>query len=213
MRPMASSTSAGVVADRLRDDINQGQWADGAALRQEEIAALYGVSRIPVREALNLLRDDGFVVIEPNRGAYVSTLTVAEVDEVFELRVLLETHALRAAIPHHDAKSLLRIESLQAQLEIEDSKPAWIRTDRAFHEALYAPAARPQTLAMIGKLRGRVERHGLSKLRPSSRRAGWALEHKQLIEAVRRKDVEQGITTLTNHLRETHVLVRAVVGA
>jgi DNA-binding GntR family transcriptional regulator len=212
MQSTTTSTSAVVVAGRLRDDINKGGWPDGAALRQEEIAARYGVSRIPVREALNLLRDDGLVVIEANRGAYVTKLTVAEVDEVFELRLLLETHALRVATPHHDSKSLLRIEALQAQLELEDSKPAWIRIDRAFHEALYAPAARPQTLALIGKLRGRVERHGLSKLRPSSRRAGWALEHRQLIDTVRRNDVEQGITTLTTHLRETHVLVRAAIG-
>ena len=213
MLPIAAATSAGIVADRLRDDINKGRWPDGAPLRQEEIAALYGVSRIPVREALNLLRDDGLIVIEPNRGAYITKLTVAEVDEIFELRLLLETHALAVATPHHDPKSLLIVTSLQAQLELEDSRPAWIRIDRAFHEALYAPAARPHTLAMIGKLRGRVERHGLSKLRPGSRRAAWALEHRHLIDAVRERDVERAIKTLTTHLRETHVLVRAVIGA
>ncbi|AMO99643.1 bacterial regulatory s, gntR family protein [Collimonas arenae] len=199
----SASTSAGIIAARLRDDINDGRWPDGAALRQDELATLYGVSRIPVREALNLLRDDGLVVIEPNRGAYVTRLRVADVEEIFDLRILLEADALVRAIPAHSRKTLVLIEAIQAQLELEDAKAAWIQSDRAFHEALYAPSGRPQTLALISKLRTRVERYGLSKLRPGSRREGWASEHRQLLAAVTAGDAEEAVKVLTMHLQET----------
>jgi len=206
----SASTSAAIIAARLRADINEGRWPDGAALRQDELAMLYGVSRIPVREALNLLRDDGLVVIEPNRGAYIIKLSVAEVEEIFDLRVLLESDALRRAIPAHSRKTLVLIEAMQAQLELEDVKAAWMQSDRAFHEALYAPSYRPQTLALISKLRSRVERYGLSKLRPGSRREGWAREHRQLLAAVAAGDVEGAVKVLSEHLQET---CRAVCAA
>jgi len=203
----SSFTSAAAIADRLRTDINTGRWVDGSCLRQDELASIYGVSRIPIREALNLLREDGLVVIEPNRGAYVAKLMPAEVEEIFDLRILLEADTLRRAVSKHSRRTLLRVEAIQEQLELEDSKAAWIDGDRAFHDALYAPCDRPQTLELIGKLRTRIERYGLSMLRPGSRRKGWAKEHRQLLDAVIAGDQEAAIQALTVHLMETRDIV------
>src|SRR5215510_2814010 len=98
MKSHGSQTTADSVAAALRTALHQGRWSPGTALRQEELAAEFGVSRIPVREALNKLQAEGLVVVEPNRGAFVASLSVADVHEVFDLRVLLECDALRHAI-------------------------------------------------------------------------------------------------------------------
>ena len=209
MKSNPTTTVAFALAERLRADINEGHWPPGAALRQEDLAERYGASRIPVREALNVLGADGLLTIEPNRGAYVARLTAAEVDEIFDLRVMLESAALAAALPGHTAKTVLRLESAQAELELEDTRRGWIEGDRAFHDALYGPSGRDRTLGLVRALRMQVERYGLPLLAPGTRRNEWAKEHRALIEAVRAKNKERAIEMLTRHLRETQAAVRS----
>jgi DNA-binding GntR family transcriptional regulator len=103
------STTVDTVAGALRDGLRAGRWKPGDALRQEELAAEFGVSRIPVREALGRLQAEGLLVVEPNRGAFVPVLDAGEVSEIFDLRVLLETDALRRAVPAHTPRSLRRL--------------------------------------------------------------------------------------------------------
>src|SRR5690349_4787840 len=102
----SAATTVDTVANGLRAALQAGRWRPGDALRQEELAAEFGVSRIPVREALSRLQSEGLLVVEPNRGAFVPALTPADVTEIFDLRVLLETDALRRAVPGHTARSL-----------------------------------------------------------------------------------------------------------
>ena len=87
------------VAEALRSEILEGRISPGAELQQAEIAARFGVSRIPVRDALNLLAAERLVDLRPNRTARVVSLTAAELDEIFDLRRLLETDALARALP------------------------------------------------------------------------------------------------------------------
>jgi DNA-binding GntR family transcriptional regulator len=103
----------------LRDDISSGKLAPGAVLRQAELAEQFGTSRIPVREALNSLQAEGLVQIEPNRGAFVTTLSAEELHELFDLRVLLEIDVLRRAVPMHTERSLRRLEAIQHELDGE----------------------------------------------------------------------------------------------
>src|SRR5689334_18278168 len=87
------------VREALRVAISSGDLAPGFQLRQDELAERFGTSRIPVREALRQLEAEGFVTILPNRGAVVADLSVDEVIELLEIRIALECHALRLAIP------------------------------------------------------------------------------------------------------------------
>src|SRR5690348_3004856 len=116
---MKPSTTVDTVAAALRTALHAGRWDPGTALRQEELAAEFGVSRIPIREALTRLQAEGLIVVERNRGAYVPTLTRAEVEEFFDLRVLLETDALRHAVPRHAPRSIRQLEALQRDLDDE----------------------------------------------------------------------------------------------
>ncbi|MGH7460513.1 MAG: GntR family transcriptional regulator, partial [Longimicrobiales bacterium] len=88
-----------LTAEALREKILHGDYAEGAPLRQDALAAELGVSRIPVREALRQLEVEGLVTFSPHVGAIVSTLSLDEISELFELRAVLETELLKRALP------------------------------------------------------------------------------------------------------------------
>lgn len=196
-------SSGHAILAALRTSITSGSLPPGTVLRQVELAEEFGVSRIPVREALQALQSEGLVLIEPNRGAFVASYTAEQLNEMFDLRVMLEVDALQHAIPHHTERSLRRIEALQRELDYEDQPAEWIRLDRAFHDELYGPSARARTLQLIAGLRGSVERFSIARLGPDTRRTGWNDEHQQLIAAVRTRDVAAASAILTLHLRQT----------
>jgi DNA-binding GntR family transcriptional regulator len=210
MRP---TTTADAVAAQLRIALHQGRWAPGSPLRQEDLAAEFGVSRIPVREALNKLQAEGLIVVEPNRGAFVARLSADEVREIFDLRVLLECDALRHAIPQHTPRSLRQLAALQAELDAEDDPTLWLATDAAFHEVLYAPSARVKTLEMIALLRASVTRLYRTHLTPHTRRKGWRDEHHALLKAVGAQQEARAVAALTRHLRETEAVAIAALDA
>jgi DNA-binding GntR family transcriptional regulator len=116
---------------------------------------------------------------------------------------LLETDVLADAVPLHDTASLNRVETVQAALDKASAVSDWIAGDREFHEALYAPARRPETLAMIRRLRHIVDRFYFARMKPSTRAQGWHEEHHALIRAVRRRDVASASRQLAAHLAET----------
>lgn len=200
---MKTSATVTALADHLRRDITRGRWADGAVLRQEDLAAEYAVSRIPVREALAVLQAEGLIAIETHRGARVVRLTPDDLMEIFDLRLLLEGEALRLAIPGHTPRSLNRIRHLQDDLELEAEPAGWMAGDRAFHEALYAPCERPRLLDLIRHHRLIVERYGLAALTPDSRRADWGDEHRALIDAVAAGQADTAVAHLRGHLIDT----------
>lgn len=201
--PTLSRTTSSTVLQLLRQSLDRGRWAPGAALRQEEIAAELNVSRVPVREAFFQLQAEGLVQVVPNRGVYVRQVSVAELRELFQLRRLIEGDVLFAAVPLHDATTLNRVETVQAALDKASSVADWLAGDREFHEALYAPAGRAESMAIVRRLRFLVDRYYFARLRPSTRAQGWHEEHHALLRAVRRKNPTAAVRLLTAHLNET----------
>src|SRR3954447_7631810 len=109
-------TAQDVVLASVREAILSGVLEPGARLRQEELADLFGTSRIPVREALRALEYEGLVRSEPHRGFTVTSLDADDVDEVYDLRIVLETHALRLALPLLTDEDLAELEALYADM-------------------------------------------------------------------------------------------------
>jgi DNA-binding GntR family transcriptional regulator len=92
-------TRVEAAAEELRRRILDGEFPEGFQLRQDALAAEFGISRIPIREALFQLEAEGLVIIHPHRGAIVSALSAAEVEEIYELRALLEPRLLASSAP------------------------------------------------------------------------------------------------------------------
>jgi DNA-binding GntR family transcriptional regulator len=199
---MAQTTSS-AVTQLLRQSLDRGRWASGAPLRQEEIAAELGVSRVPVREALFQLQAEGLLQMVPNKGMYVRTVSAQDLRELFRLRRLIEADVLADAVALHDAASLNRVETVQAALDKARSVADWIAGDREFHEALYAPAQRTESMAIVRRLRHQVDRYYFARLKPSTRAQGWHEEHHALIRAVRRRDAQAAVRLLQAHLAQT----------
>ncbi|MCC4245324.1 GntR family transcriptional regulator [Stappia indica] len=189
------------VADRLRERIISGELAAGQPLRQETIAEAYGVSRMPVREALRLLQAEGFVEMVRNRGASVAAIDARDLAEIHEMRVLAECLALRHAIPELTESRIDRAESIQGELETAPIE-AFGALNKRFHMTLYEACGRPRLLAHISLLHDAADRY----LRIAIRQLDYAVrsdrEHRELLAACRRRDTEAAQEILRTHIEE-----------
>lgn len=206
-------TAPEVVADFIRDAIYRNELRPGEQLQQEELAAKFGISRIPVRDALRQLQGEGLVDLYPNRGAFVSNPGMEELREVFELRILLETYALRLAVPQFSQEQMEACTSLLVQLESIGNRADWSRVDQEFHAALYAPCGQGRTLGLIENLRGVVNRYYFLYLSPDSYGAECLKEHRRILEACKVQDAGQAVAALEEHLRHSLCEVERFSGA
>jgi len=195
------STTPSMIADVLRDAIIRGLLQGGQPLRQDELSAQFGLSRIPVREALKQLEGEGLVTVIPHRGAVVSALSLGELQEICEIRIALETTALRLAIPHLDEDSLAHAGAiLQATDAATDLLEHWSSNNWHFHSTLYSPAQRPRLLAMIKQLHDHVDRYLRLHVSLLNYRARGQEEHWQILNACRQRDSALAVTLLEQHI-------------
>ncbi|HYW54265.1 MAG TPA: GntR family transcriptional regulator [Dongiaceae bacterium] len=201
MRISPKSTPT-LIADALREDIHAGRLAAGTALNQNELADRFGVSRIPVREALRQLETDGTIRYVPSRGAVVSAYTPDEIEERFEIRAELEPLALRLAIPHLTPETLRAAERELTAMRDEPDPERWGKHHAAFHRLLYEAAHRPRLLAIVESLYLSVT----SLIPPGSRREHMRAhdaEHRAILDACARGDADAAARALREHLRST----------
>lgn len=189
-----------LVAEVLREAILRGLLKGGDQLRQDEVATQLGVSRIPVREGLRQLEAEGLVKFLPRRGVLVSSLSADEVQEIYDMRIPLECTALRLALPHITEPDIRRAEEILDAIDRETDIGRWGRLNDEFHAGLYALANRPRLLALITTLRANVGRYlriyiSLLHHKPRSQQ-----EHRQILNAVRRRDVPGALEALEHHL-------------
>ena len=140
------STATERVARCLRDAIVSGGLDACQRVAQEAIAAACGTSRLPVREALHQLANEGFVVLTPNVGAQVGGFDLEDLNQVYEIRERLEPLAISRSAPFLTDADLAQMEELQRRMEgITEPDPLdiWLELDRDFHSLAFAGRARP----------------------------------------------------------------------
>jgi DNA-binding GntR family transcriptional regulator len=207
-RPRRRQPTHEMVASVLREAITTGHLQANEPLPQDEIAAQLRVSHIPVREALRQLESEGLVTYQPNRGATVSALTSEEIREIYEIRAILETSAIRRAAGGLTAEQLLHARDLLDQAEQAAAGAEWGALDVDFHEAVYALEDRPRLHEIITGLLRRVDRYWLSRGLMLKHRDQFDLEHRSLLEAMERRDGEAAAALLERHLAgAAHLLV------
>ena len=177
-------------------------FAPGARLRQEELAEIFNTSRIPVREALRALEYEGLVRSEPHRGFTVTRLDADEVEEVYDLRILLESHAVRLALPLLTDEDLDELEQLFTKVQEADTPDHGLAAREAFYTRLYSVTGRPRLVGLIIRLRQEVAR----ALRWPTIQHSPSI-HEQFFEAVRTGDAERAVVQLSGSLpagRDAH---------
>ncbi len=213
--PLLTRTLSAAIIDRLRQEILRGDHAPETQLRQDALAAAYGVSRIPVREALLQLESEGLVRIEPHRGAVVTPLSRDEVEDVFALRLMLEPRLARSSIPALTEDDLLRLEALdQAFDEAIDKGDAarWGRLNAELHLAMYARANLPRTLSVVANLLQTSERYTRLQL---ATQAAWRRaqrEHAELVALCRLRDAGGAAALIEAHVGACRRTCRASPG-
>lgn len=198
-------TVAEAVADTLRMRILSGDLGEGEQLRQEVLAAELGVSRIPLREAFRLLEGEGLITIAPHRGAVVAVRSPEEIGELFDLRVLLEPDILRHAIPRLTERDLREAGDILAgynkALAARDVE-AWGRLNTQFHLALYRPAERPRSLALVRSLLDQTDGYTRMQLLLTGGQSRAQREHTELLELCRARKTTAAAKLVEDHVRE-----------
>ncbi len=197
--PLPRGDQADQVASRLRALIISGELPAGTRLGQAELAIRFNVSRMPIREALQRLANDGFVEVVPNSGARVAPLTIDDLAELSEMRVAAETLALSRAIPNLSDAQIDLARTAQAQSEAAPAGDFGLYNAR-FHQILYEPCARPRLLDHIERLTALSERYLLTITETLDYTHRSDAEHHQLIEACQARDIDAATRCLTRHI-------------
>lgn len=179
----------------LREAILNGAFEPGERLIQEDLAERIGVSRIPVRTALMQLEVEGLVVFEPHHGATVRSVGRERVREIYTLRILLETHALRAAALTLTSESKAELVREAAALDESHEGPDFLQRRIEFYRKLYDVENHPATLEIIEQLRVSIGRHRLG-----IRMDNQGFSHQELARAVKRGQLDRAEALLQRHL-------------
>ncbi len=153
-----AETTEELLYKRIKNAIRNGLYPSGMRLIPDALAAEFGVSRMPVRQALRKLTTEGFVSSLPNRRLVVSKIDLASMKEIFEMRAVLEGLAIRLAMENRDARYKMMHENNLANMEQHiGNTDRWILLHRQFHEEIYRYCGRPMLLAQISNLLTMVE--------------------------------------------------------
>jgi len=198
-----------VVRDGLRNAILSGELLQGMQLRQDQLAEQFGTSRIPVREALRQLESEGLVRIEPNRGAIVTSLSLADVLEMLDIRIALECHALRLAIPQMVEDDFDLAAQILGSYGGDADPHSWSVMNWRFHWTLYAPCQKPRMLSMIQANCEHVNRFVRMQVSRAAGKERPQQEHYQMLDLCRQGQVEDAVTLLAAHIKQTKKFVQA----
>lgn len=211
----ARRTTPDHIAESLREAILGGTFQDGEVLSQVALAGHYGVSRVPVREALRQLHAEGLISVEAHHRVRVTGLTIERIREIFEIRTLLESHLLSQAFAGIDAALITRLEKLLAEMDTVRRHGPWLQKNREFHRALYEPSGATLTIALVEQLSSRNERylHLWSSGRGVERSSEAHAEHRAILTALRRRDLRLARAELERHIARTREQVERLAAA
>lgn len=196
----AAPTASDVILTYLRDAIADGALNEGEPIRQDEVARLFNVSKIPVREALKRLEAEGLVAFQRNKGAIVTPVSEPEIAQIFETRAILESNAIRLSVPHMTAATFAEAQALCDAFAHEANAAQWSALNWQFHSRLYLDAQRPFLVATIRAVNDRLERYLRVQLSLSGGLARADREHREILAACREGDADEAGRRLHAHI-------------
>ncbi|HEX6808492.1 MAG TPA: GntR family transcriptional regulator [Gemmatimonadaceae bacterium] len=201
--PIERLTVTAATLEAIRERILSGAYPESEPLRQDAIASELGVSRIPVREALRQLQVEGLVTFSPHRGAVVSTFSIGEIEELFELRAQIEGDLVRRAVPQMSAADFARtdeiLEAYAAAFRRRDVA-AWGDLNWQLHSTMLAAARRPLTFGIAENLHRHADRYARMQLALTHGESRASEEHRAIVAAAKRRNAERA-----SHLMSAHI--------
>ncbi|MGY1643199.1 GntR family transcriptional regulator [Geodermatophilus sp. SYSU D00703] len=201
---MTEESAGSRVARGLRDRLRTGAIPPGTVLSQSDIAAEYGVSRIPVRDALHVLSTEGLVDLAVT-GAVVTGLSIPELQELYELREAVEPVVTAIAVPNVGRAETAQMSALAERMESGEMTPGeWLEANARFHALVYERADRPRMVALTEQLRRLTDRYVYLHLDVIGDVEHLHDEHRQILAAVRRGDPREVAELTRLHLATSH---------
>ncbi|KQZ49007.1 GntR family transcriptional regulator [Rhizobium sp. Root149] len=200
MSTKIEDTLAVRISKVLAERIISGEIPAGAKLRQDHIAAEFGASHVPVREAFRRLEAQGLAASEPRRGVRVASFQLSHVKEVAEMRAALEVLALRHSAPHLTPAILNAAEEAIRAGDVSKDVRSWEEANRLFHRTILAPCGMPRLLATIDDLHAASARF-LFAAWQSNWETQTDHDHTAILSALRQGNVDGACSILSRHVQ------------
>ncbi|MFV0301553.1 MAG: GntR family transcriptional regulator [Paracoccus sp. (in: a-proteobacteria)] len=193
-------TTSDIILTHLRNSISDGSLAEGEPIRQDEVARLFNVSKIPVREALKRLEAEGLVEFQRNKGAIVTTVSEPEIAQIFETRAILESNAIALSVPHMTEATFAQAQACCDAFAAEGNVAQWSALNWQFHSCLYLDAQRPFLVGLIRSVNDRLERYLRVQLTLSHGHERADREHREILTACIAGDADRARELVYAHI-------------
>lgn len=202
-------TAQSTIAAVLRRSILRGELAPGERVLQSEIAKQMRTSTTPVREALRDLAAEGLVTIDPHRGVRVHTPTIEDLEELYELRLAIESVSIKRVVERITDEELDQAEECLELMEQDPDPARWLELNREFHRRLIRGSRSPRIATTMENLRNLSTMYiGISVQSLPDRFDKANEEHRLILEACRRRDDASAVAAVEQHLKMTAELGR-----
>ncbi|MDR2256605.1 MAG: GntR family transcriptional regulator [Arthrobacter sp.] len=204
---MGKESASHRIAESLRAEILEGQRRPGERIRQELLAEEFGVSRLPIREALRILEADGLVTLVAHTGAWVSHMDLRQAEETYLIRERLDSLLLREAVKRYTDEDVERLAGIMADIEASETVTDYLHHDRRFHLESYRPAGMDSLYSLVENLWNSTHHYR----RAYSELVGWEglrmthLEHRLLLETFKDRDAHEADRLMHSHIRKTRL--------
>ncbi len=207
-------TAQDVVLRSLRSDILAGDLRPGDQIVQEALAERYGVSRVPVREALRILESEGQVEYFPHRGYFVAQLSIDDLQEVYLLRSLLEAMAIQAAVPHltdDDISDIADLADAVTEAAQDVDVIAMTTANRRFHFAIFDGCGMPRLVRLLNQLWDATDAYRALYFQQQASRVRVESEHGRMVAALRARDASELVALHDEHREHSVASVSAAL--
>lgn len=188
--------------DYLYNEILANRLLPGSPISEGEVASILGLSRTPVREALKILDTEGLVKQIPNRGTFVADITVQDIEEIFSLRELFETYALRSAYRFISDEILNSLESSIKGLDENDSPESFYEVDEMLHSTIINHGGNSRLITFRNMINAQIMMmRRISSQDPSHFKRSKE-QHLEIINAIKSRDLKKSEELLSNHIVE-----------
>jgi DNA-binding GntR family transcriptional regulator len=197
------------MAGILRQAIREKVLPPGELLVQEDLAHRFAVSRNPVREALKILSAEGLVEIGSGGRAAVRTLTIDDLNEIYDLRIALEPTLAPRIVDEARGRDVAQLREAIREMAAQDSVSDWLRLNYDFHLRLYKLADRPHTELILTNLLSLTQPYSQENVGALGGRSSASAEHVQMVDAIESRDAVKLAELLEVHLESARDRLRA----
>lgn len=198
MNKIRHKTIAQLVVEQLREKIICGEIKPGQRINLDEIANEFNISRNPVREALLLLKGEDFITMESNRGAVAKIVDSAHVDELFSVKMLLESDLLADSIVNLSQSKLNEAKDILNKLKETNNVNDWSELSTQYYDCLYSGSERPETQKILNSLRRKTERY--SRLYYAKCHGEKAAVNSKVLQYCLERKADRAVAELKSHL-------------